>query len=30
MNGKEVRSFSHYEILTKIAYPVLSRDLQFD
>ena len=28
MNGKELRSFSHYQILTKIAYPDLSRKLE--
>ena len=28
MNGKELRSFSHYQILNKIAYPDLSRNLQ--
>ena len=25
MNGKELRSFTHCQILTKIAYPGLSR-----
>ena len=28
MNGTELRSFSHFEILTKIAYPDLSRKLE--
>ena len=28
MNPKELRSFSHYQILTKIVYPHLSRKLQ--
>ena len=28
MNGTELRSFSHYEILTKIAYTDLSRNLE--
>ena len=28
MNGKELRSFSHYQILTKIAYKDLSRKLE--
>ena len=28
MNGTELRSFSHFQILTKIAYPDLSRKLQ--
>ena len=27
MNGTELRSFSHFQILTKIAYPDLSRKL---
>ena len=30
MNGKELRSFSDYQILTKIGYPDLSRNLQID
>ena len=30
MNGTELRSFSHYEIMTKIAYKDLSRNLQID
>ena len=30
MNGTELRSFSHFQILTKIAYPDLSRNLQID
>ena len=30
MNGTELRSFSHFQILTKIAYPDLSRYLQID
>ena len=30
MNGKELRTFSHFQILTKIAYPDLSRNLQID
>ena len=28
MNGKELRSFNHYEILTQIASPELSRKLE--
>ena len=28
MNGTELRSFSHFQILTKIAYPDLSRKLE--
>ena len=28
MNGKELRSFSHYQILTYIAHPDLSRNLE--
>ena len=28
MNGTELRSFSHFQILTKIAYPYLSRKLE--
>ena len=28
MNGTELRSFSHFQILSKIAYPDLSRKLQ--
>ena len=28
MNGKEIRSFSHYKILTWIGYPDLSRKLE--
>ena len=28
MNGTELRSFSHFQILTKIAYPDLSRNLE--
>ena len=28
MNGRELRSFSHFQIFTKIAYPDLSRNLQ--
>ena len=28
MNGTELRSFSHFEILTKIAFPDLGRNLQ--
>ena len=28
MNGKELRSFSHYQILTLITYPDLSRKLE--
>ena len=28
MNGTELRSFSHYQILTLIAYPDLSRKLE--
>ena len=30
MNGKELRSFSHFQILTKIGYPDLSRNLQIE
>ena len=30
MEGKELRSFSHFPILTKIGYPDLSRNLQID
>ena len=30
MNGTELRGFSHFEILNKIAYPDLSRNLQID
>ena len=28
MSGTELRSFSHYQILTKIAYPDLTRKLE--
>ena len=28
MNGTELRSFSHFQILTKIAYPDLSRKFE--
>ena len=28
MNGTEIRSFSHFQILTKIAYSDLSRNLE--
>ena len=28
MNGTELRSFSHYQILSKIVYPDLSRKLE--
>ena len=28
MNGTELRSFSHFQILTKIAYPDVSRKLE--
>ena len=28
MNGIELGSFSHFQILTKIAYPYLSRKLE--
>ena len=28
MNGTELRSFSHFQILTRIAYPDLSRNLE--
>ena len=28
MNGTELRSYSHFQILTKIAYPDLSRNLE--
>ena len=27
MNGTELRRFNHFQILTKIAYPELSRNL---
>ena len=27
MNGTELKSFSHFQILTKIGYPDLSRNL---
>ena len=30
MNGTELRSFNHFQILTEIAYPDLSRNLQID
>ena len=30
MNGTELRSFSHFEILTTIAYLDLSRNLKID
>ena len=30
MNGTELRSFSDYQILTKIAYPDLSKSLKID
>ena len=30
MNEKELRSFSRFEILTKITYTDLSRNLQID
>ena len=30
MNGKELRSFSEFQILTNIAYSDLSRNLQID
>ena len=30
MNGTELRNFSHFQILTKIAYPNLSRNLEID
>ena len=30
MNGTELRSFRNFEILTKIAYPDLSRNLAID
>ena len=30
MNGTELRSFSHFQILTKIGYPDLSRNLEID
>ena len=30
MNGTELGTFSHFEILTKIEYPDLSRNLQID
>ena len=28
MNGTELRCFSHFQILTKIGYPDLSRNLE--
>ena len=28
MNGTELRSFSHFQIVTKIAYPELSRNTE--
>ena len=28
MNGTELRSFSHFQLLTEIAYPDLSRKLE--
>ena len=28
MNGTELRSFSHFQILTQIVYPELSRNLE--
>ena len=28
MNGTELRSFSHFQILTRMAYPDLSRNLE--
>ena len=28
MNGKDLKSFSHYQILTKITYPDTSRTLE--
>ena len=28
MNGTELRSFCHFQILTEIAYPALSRHLE--
>ena len=30
MNGAELRSVSEFQILTKIAYPDLSRNLQIE
>ena len=30
MNGKELRIFGHFQILTKIAYPYLNWNLQID
>ena len=30
MNGKELRSFNHFQILTKMAYPDLSRNLEME
>ena len=30
MNGTELRSFSHFHLLTKIAYLEMSRNLQID
>ena len=30
MNRKELRSFNYYQILTKIAYPDISINLQID
>ena len=29
MKGTELRTFSHLQILTKLSYPDLSRNLQF-
>ena len=30
MNGTQLRSFNHFQILTKIGYPHLSRNIQID
>ena len=30
MKGTELRSFSHFQLLTKIAYPDLSRNVHID
>ena len=30
MNGTELRSFCHFEIMTNNAYPDLSRNLEID
>ena len=30
MNGTELRNFSHFQILTEVTYPDLSRNLKID